>query len=154
MLFLSVSQYFEYTSQKEIRFNSVTELCAEVQDGMTHIGMKHCPRDGAPRLPDIIWEFRDVSLLAHSSHYHWSAISKQDEIRDKHSYCISDLLCCCISMPNLLYLALVSFQDGSIYHPHSNMCITTYRTEEGRADIQMTSCSPGDKHQRWSFEWL
>ncbi|XP_058609859.1 polypeptide N-acetylgalactosaminyltransferase 4 isoform X2 [Onychostoma macrolepis] len=95
------NQYFEYTSQKEIRFNSVTELCAEVQDGMTHIGMKHCPRDGAPRPPGIIWEFRD---------------------------------------------------DGSIYHPHSNMCITTYRTEDGRADIQMKSCSPGDKHQRWSFE--
>ncbi|XP_026144718.1 polypeptide N-acetylgalactosaminyltransferase 4-like [Carassius auratus] len=95
------NQYFEYTSEKEIRFNSVTELCAEVQDGMTHIGMKHCPQDGAPRPPGIIWEFRD---------------------------------------------------DGSIYHPHSNMCITTYRTEDGRADIQMRSCSPGDKHQRWSFE--
>uniref|UniRef100_A0A673L8X3 Polypeptide N-acetylgalactosaminyltransferase n=1 Tax=Sinocyclocheilus rhinocerous TaxID=307959 RepID=A0A673L8X3_9TELE len=95
------NQYFEYTSQKEIRFNSVTELCAEVQDGMTHIGMKHCPHDGAPRPPGIIWDFRD---------------------------------------------------DGSIYHPHSNMCITSYRTEDGRADIQMRSCSPGDKHQRWSFE--
>ncbi|XP_059412516.1 polypeptide N-acetylgalactosaminyltransferase 4-like isoform X1 [Carassius carassius] len=95
------NQYFEYTSEKEIRFNSVTELCAEVQDGMTHIGMKHCPQDGAPRPPGIIWEFRD---------------------------------------------------DSSIYHPHSNMCITTYRTEDGRADIQMRSCSPGDKHQRWSFE--
>uniref|UniRef100_A0A9J8DC68 Polypeptide N-acetylgalactosaminyltransferase n=1 Tax=Cyprinus carpio carpio TaxID=630221 RepID=A0A9J8DC68_CYPCA len=95
------NQYFEYTSQKEIRFNSVTELCAEVQDGMKHIGMKHCPQDGASRPPGIIWEFRD---------------------------------------------------DGSIYHPHSNMCITSYRTEDGRADIQMRSCSPGDKHQRWSFE--
>ncbi|XP_016296130.1 polypeptide N-acetylgalactosaminyltransferase 4-like [Sinocyclocheilus anshuiensis] len=95
------NQYFEYTSQKEIRFNSVTELCAEVQDGMTHIGMKHCPHDGAPRPPGIIWDFKD---------------------------------------------------DGSIYHPHSNMCITSYRTEDGRADIQMRSCSPGDKHQRWSFE--
>ncbi|XP_067281106.1 polypeptide N-acetylgalactosaminyltransferase 4 [Pseudorasbora parva] len=95
------NQYFEYTSQKEIRFNSVTELCAEVQDGMTHIGMKHCPQDGAPRPPGIIWEFRD---------------------------------------------------DGSIYNPHSNMCITSYRTENGRTDIQMRSCSPGDKHQRWNFE--
>ncbi|RXN37496.1 polypeptide N-acetylgalactosaminyltransferase 4-like protein [Labeo rohita] len=101
MLSLPLSQYFEYTTQKEIRFNSVTELCAEVQDGMTYIGMKHCPQDGAPRPPAIIWEFRD---------------------------------------------------DGSIYHPHSNMCITTYRTEDGRADIQMRSCSPGDKQQRWSFE--
>ncbi|XP_059365715.1 polypeptide N-acetylgalactosaminyltransferase 4-like [Carassius carassius] len=95
------NQYFEYTSQKEIRFNSVTELCAEVQDGMTHIGMKHCPQDGTPRPPSIIWEFRN---------------------------------------------------DGSIYHPHSNMCITSYRTEDGHADIQMRSCSPEDKHQRWSFE--
>ncbi|NP_001038243.2 polypeptide N-acetylgalactosaminyltransferase 4 precursor [Danio rerio] len=95
------NQYFEYTSQREIRFNSVTELCAEVQDGMTHIGMKHCPQDGVPKPPSIIWQFRE---------------------------------------------------DGSIFHPHSNMCITSYRTEEGRADIQMRSCSTGDKHQRWSFE--
>ncbi|XP_056113622.1 polypeptide N-acetylgalactosaminyltransferase 4 [Rhinichthys klamathensis goyatoka] len=95
------NQYFEYTSQKEIRFNSVTELCAEVQDGLTQIGMKHCPQDGAPVPPGIVWEFRD---------------------------------------------------DGSIYNPHSNMCITSYRKEGGRTDIQMRSCSPGDKHQRWNFE--
>ncbi|KAI7798552.1 polypeptide N-acetylgalactosaminyltransferase 4 [Triplophysa rosa] len=95
------NQYFEYTSQKEIRFNSVTELCAEVQDGATHIGMKHCQQDGVPRAPSIIWEFRD---------------------------------------------------NGSIYHPHSNMCITSYRTSDGRADIQMRNCSPGDKDQHWKFE--
>ncbi|XP_051949510.1 polypeptide N-acetylgalactosaminyltransferase 4-like [Xyrauchen texanus] len=95
------NQYFEYTSQKEIRFNSVTEICAEIQDGMTHIGMKHCPQDGVPRPPSITWEF-------------------------KH--------------------------DGSIYNPHSNMCITSYRTSDGRADIQMRSCTPGDKHQHWKFE--
>ncbi|TRY84323.1 hypothetical protein DNTS_025430 [Danionella cerebrum] len=95
------NQYFEYTSQKEIRFNSVTELCAEVQDGMTHIGMKHCPQDGQPRPPGIIWDFRE---------------------------------------------------DGSIYHPHSDMCISSYRTEDGRTDLQMRRCSPGDKHQHWSFE--
>ncbi|XP_051991101.1 polypeptide N-acetylgalactosaminyltransferase 4-like [Xyrauchen texanus] len=95
------NQYFEYTSQKEIRFNSVTELCAEVQDGTTHIGMKHCPQDGVLRPPSIIWEF-------------------------KH--------------------------DWSIYHPHSNMCITIYRTSDGRADIQMRSCTPGDKQQHWQFE--
>lgn len=63
---ICLSQYFEYTSQKEIRFNSVTELCAEVQDGATHIGMKHCPQDGVPRAPSTIWEFRDVSLLRSS----------------------------------------------------------------------------------------
>lgn len=69
-------QYFEYTSQKEIRFNSVTELCAEVPDGQTSIGMRHCPRDGEVRPPNIIWEFREVKskhiythkcTLSHSS---------------------------------------------------------------------------------------
>ncbi|XP_012684968.2 polypeptide N-acetylgalactosaminyltransferase 4 [Clupea harengus] len=95
------NQYFEYTSNKEIRFNSVTELCAEVPSGQNYIGMKHCPQDGAPMPPAIVWEFRD---------------------------------------------------DGSIYHPHSGTCVTSYRTAEGRADIQMTKCTPGDKHQRWKFE--
>ncbi|CAB1320508.1 unnamed protein product [Coregonus sp. 'balchen'] len=65
------NQYFEYTTHKEIRYNSVTELCAE---------------------------------------------------------------------------------DGTIYHPHSDMCVTSYRTAEGRTDIQMRTCTPGDKHQRWKFE--
>ncbi|KAG7250864.1 hypothetical protein CRUP_010077, partial [Coryphaenoides rupestris] len=64
--------YFEYTSQKEIRFNSVTELCAEVLEGKTHLGMRHCPHDRDPRPPSTIWEFRD---------------------------------------------------DGTIYHPHSDMCV-------------------------------
>ncbi|XP_062384846.1 polypeptide N-acetylgalactosaminyltransferase 4 [Sardina pilchardus] len=95
------NQYFEYTSKKEIRFNSVTELCAEVPAGQNYIGMRHCPQDGAAVPPSIVWEFRD---------------------------------------------------DGSIYHPHSGMCVTSYRTPEGRASIQMSKCAPGDKHQRWTFE--
>ncbi|KAG7258643.1 hypothetical protein CRUP_007944 [Coryphaenoides rupestris] len=93
----------KYTSQKEIRFNSVTELCAEVLEGKTHLGMRHCPHDRDPRPPSTIWEFRD---------------------------------------------------DGTIYHPHSDMCVTTYRTAEGRADAQMRRCVPGDRHQYWKYEWL
>ncbi|KAL7829528.1 hypothetical protein AOLI_G00304130 [Acnodon oligacanthus] len=95
------NQYFEYTSNKEIRFNSVTELCAEVPAGQNYIGMKHCPRDGEPVPLTIVWEFRD---------------------------------------------------DGSIYHPNSDMCITSYRTSQGRTDVQMSRCSTGDKHQQWKFE--
>lgn len=53
-------QYFEYTTQKEIRFNTVTELCAEVLEGRTSIGMKHCPADDNSRPPSILWEFRQV----------------------------------------------------------------------------------------------
>ncbi|XP_029976413.1 polypeptide N-acetylgalactosaminyltransferase 4 [Salarias fasciatus] len=96
------NQYFEYTSQKEFRFNSVTELCAEVLDGKTSIGMRLCPRDGEPRPPSILWEFRE---------------------------------------------------DGTIHHPHSGMCVTVYRTAEGRGDVQMKQCAPGDKTQQWKFEW-
>ncbi|XP_028317004.1 polypeptide N-acetylgalactosaminyltransferase 4 [Gouania willdenowi] len=96
------NQYFEYTSQKEIRFNSVTELCAQVIEGQTSIGMRQCPRDGEHRPPSVLWEFRE---------------------------------------------------DGTIYHPHSQMCVTVYRTAEGRADTQMRPCSPGDKFQQWKFEW-
>ncbi|XP_038581626.1 polypeptide N-acetylgalactosaminyltransferase 4 [Micropterus salmoides] len=96
------NQYFEYTSQKEIRFNSVTELCAEVLEGQTSIGMRHCPSDRELKPPSIIWEFR---------------------------------------------------KDGTIYHPHSDMCVTTYRTPEGRTDAQMRQCNPGDKNQQWKFEW-
>ncbi|CAN9503989.1 unnamed protein product [Ophioblennius macclurei] len=96
------NQYFEYTSEKEFRFNSVTELCAEVLDGQTSIGMRHCPRDGELRPPSILWEFRE---------------------------------------------------DGTVYHPHSSMCVTAYRTLEGRGDTQMRQCSPGDKAQQWKFEW-
>ncbi|KAJ3608813.1 hypothetical protein NHX12_023343 [Muraenolepis orangiensis] len=96
------SVYFEYTSQKEIRFNSVTELCAEVPEGQTHLGMRHCPHDLEPKAPSIIWDFRD---------------------------------------------------DGTIYHPHSDMCVTALRTAEGRTDGQMRRCSPGDQNQQWKFEW-
>lgn len=62
-------QYFEYTSQKEIRFNSVTELCAEVLEGQTSIGMRHCPSDVELKPPSIIWEFRQVGghTQAHTS---------------------------------------------------------------------------------------
>ncbi|KAL0961905.1 hypothetical protein UPYG_G00333190 [Umbra pygmaea] len=95
------NQYFEYTSKKEIRYNSVTELCAEVPEGQTYIGMQHCPHDTTPTPPSIIWEFRD---------------------------------------------------DGTIYHPHSDMCVTSYRNADGRTDVQMRSCTAGDKHQQWKFE--
>ncbi|XP_061787564.1 polypeptide N-acetylgalactosaminyltransferase 4 [Nerophis lumbriciformis] len=59
------NQYFEYTSQKEIRFNSVTELCAEVPEGQSSIGMRHCPRDGEAKLPGTAWEFRDDKSIYH-----------------------------------------------------------------------------------------
>lgn len=96
------NQYFEYTSQKEIRFNSVTELCAEVAHGQTSITMRNCPSAKEAPPPSIIWEFR---------------------------------------------------QDETIYHPQSDMCITAYRTAEGRADTQMRHCTPGDKNQQWKFEF-
>ncbi|XP_068603659.1 polypeptide N-acetylgalactosaminyltransferase 4 [Brachionichthys hirsutus] len=59
------NQYFEYTSQKEIRFNSVTELCAEVPGGETFIVMRHCPGDGEAKAPSIIWEFRTDGTIHH-----------------------------------------------------------------------------------------
>ncbi|KAM8883862.1 polypeptide N-acetylgalactosaminyltransferase 4 [Synchiropus picturatus] len=59
------NQYFEYTSQKEIRFNSVTELCAEVQEGQSQISMKHCPHDGEVKPASIIWEFRVDKSIYH-----------------------------------------------------------------------------------------
>uniref|UniRef100_A0A3P8VC06 Polypeptide N-acetylgalactosaminyltransferase n=1 Tax=Cynoglossus semilaevis TaxID=244447 RepID=A0A3P8VC06_CYNSE len=95
------NQYFEYTSEKEIRFNSVTELCAEVLDGQPAIGMRHCPRDGEPN-PLSYFE---------------------------------------------------TFQDATIYSPHLRMCVTAYRTTEGRTDVQMQHCNPGDRNQQWKFEW-
>ncbi|XP_018425779.1 PREDICTED: polypeptide N-acetylgalactosaminyltransferase 4-like [Nanorana parkeri] len=95
------NQFFEYTTNKEIRFNSVTELCAEVPEHQTHIGMTHCPKDGNSFPENIIWEFKD---------------------------------------------------DGSIYHPHSGMCISSFRTSEGRADVQMKPCNSLDKNQIWKFE--
>ncbi|MEQ2164279.1 hypothetical protein GOODEAATRI_004977, partial [Goodea atripinnis] len=44
-------------------------------------------------------------------------------------------------------------QDGTIYHPHSNMCVTAYRTTEGRTDAQMRQCNLADRNQLWKFEW-
>ncbi|XP_005999791.1 polypeptide N-acetylgalactosaminyltransferase 4 [Latimeria chalumnae] len=95
------NQFFEYTSKKEIRFNSVTELCAEATDGANHVGMKYCPKDGSPTPGNIIWEFK---------------------------------------------------QDGTIYHPHSNKCISAYRNSDGRPDVEMRTCNPGDKNHLWRFE--
>uniref|UniRef100_A0A6Q2ZEP0 Polypeptide N-acetylgalactosaminyltransferase n=1 Tax=Esox lucius TaxID=8010 RepID=A0A6Q2ZEP0_ESOLU len=98
---LPLSQYFEYTSRKEIRYNSVTELCAEVPEGQVYVGMKQCSNNRTPPPRTVVWEFRD---------------------------------------------------DGTIYHPHSGMCVTSYRNAEGRSDVEMRRCAPGDKHQRWKFE--
>ncbi|KAJ0054950.1 hypothetical protein NL108_008657, partial [Boleophthalmus pectinirostris] len=53
------NQYFEYTSQREIRFNSVTELCAEVLEGQISIGMKHCPHDGDDKPRTMLWDFQN-----------------------------------------------------------------------------------------------
>ncbi|TSK31453.1 Polypeptide N-acetylgalactosaminyltransferase 4 [Bagarius yarrelli] len=95
------NQYFEYTSNKEIRFNSVTELCAEYSNAQNNIGMKHCPRDDEQAPPTIVWEFRD---------------------------------------------------NGNIYHPLTDKCITAYRTPEGRTDVHMQHCSSEDIKQKWKFE--
>ncbi|XP_053324254.1 polypeptide N-acetylgalactosaminyltransferase 4 [Spea bombifrons] len=95
------NQFFEYTTNKEIRFNSVTEICAEVPDHQTYIGMRHCPKDNDPIPENIIWEFRN---------------------------------------------------DGTIYHPHSGTCLSSYRTPEGRGDVQMKACNTLDKNQQWKFE--
>lgn len=48
------NQFFEYTSNKEIRFNSVTELCAEVPQQKDYVGMQNCPKDGLPVPVNII----------------------------------------------------------------------------------------------------
>ncbi|XP_067866140.1 polypeptide N-acetylgalactosaminyltransferase 4 [Heterodontus francisci] len=95
------NQYFEYTSKGEIRFNSVTELCAEVIEGQNSIGMRYCPSDDSPVPESIRWEFKP---------------------------------------------------DGMIFHPKSNKCITSYRTAEGRMDVEMRLCSSQDNNQIWHFE--
>ncbi|XP_056376798.1 polypeptide N-acetylgalactosaminyltransferase 4 [Hyla sarda] len=95
------NQFFEYTTKREIRFNSVTELCAEVPEHETYVGMRNCPKDGSPAPHNIIWEFR---------------------------------------------------LDGTIYHPNSDKCLSSYRTSEGRADVQMQPCNSLDKNQLWKFE--
>nr|XP_018894347.2 POC1 centriolar protein homolog B isoform X9 [Gorilla gorilla gorilla] len=95
------NQFFEYTSNKEIRFNSVTELCAEVPEQKNYVGMQNCPKDGFPVPANIIWHFKE---------------------------------------------------DGTIFHPHSGLCLSAYRTPEGRPDVQMRTCDALDKNQIWSFE--
>lgn len=72
-LLFFLPQYFEYTSQKEIRFNSVTELCAEVLEGHTFINMKHCPHDSELKPPSIVWEFREVRRVISTTNHSLSA---------------------------------------------------------------------------------
>lgn len=59
------NQFFEYTSNKEIRFNSVTELCAEVPEQKNHVGMQNCPKDGFPVPANIIWHFKEDGTIFH-----------------------------------------------------------------------------------------
>uniref|UniRef100_A0A8C4QJI1 Polypeptide N-acetylgalactosaminyltransferase n=1 Tax=Eptatretus burgeri TaxID=7764 RepID=A0A8C4QJI1_EPTBU len=54
------NQFFEVTLQGEVRFNSVTELCAEAVAGRSWVGMQHCPRDGDLTPNSIIWIFKPV----------------------------------------------------------------------------------------------
>uniref|UniRef100_A0A8B9TRC3 Polypeptide N-acetylgalactosaminyltransferase n=1 Tax=Anas platyrhynchos TaxID=8839 RepID=A0A8B9TRC3_ANAPL len=59
------NQFFEYTSNKEIRFNSVTELCAEVPEQEDYISMRSCPKDGSPIPEIIIWHFKEDGTIYH-----------------------------------------------------------------------------------------
>ncbi|XP_053215351.1 polypeptide N-acetylgalactosaminyltransferase 4 [Podarcis raffonei] len=59
------NQFFEYTSNKEIRFNSVTELCAEVPDQKDFVGMRNCPKDGSAIPENIVWHFREDGTIYH-----------------------------------------------------------------------------------------
>ncbi|XP_020655823.3 polypeptide N-acetylgalactosaminyltransferase 4 [Pogona vitticeps] len=59
------NQFFEYTSNKEIRFNSVTELCVEVPEQKDYVGMRNCPKDGSPIPETIIWHFREDGTIYH-----------------------------------------------------------------------------------------
>ncbi|XP_077405324.1 polypeptide N-acetylgalactosaminyltransferase 4 [Vanacampus margaritifer] len=59
------NQYFEYTSRKEIRFNSVTELCAEVPEGQPAISVRHCPGDRDATPATVVWEFPDDKSIYH-----------------------------------------------------------------------------------------
>ncbi|XP_005606558.1 polypeptide N-acetylgalactosaminyltransferase 4 [Equus przewalskii] len=59
------NQFFEYTSKKEIRFNSVTELCAEVPEQKNHVGMQNCPKDGFSIPANIIWHFKEDGTIFH-----------------------------------------------------------------------------------------
>ncbi|NWI84519.1 GALT4 acetylgalactosaminyltransferase, partial [Pitta sordida] len=59
------NQFFEYTSNQEIRFNSVTELCAEVPEHEDFIGMRSCPKDGSPIPEIIIWHFKEDGTIYH-----------------------------------------------------------------------------------------
>ncbi|XP_007516305.2 polypeptide N-acetylgalactosaminyltransferase 4 [Erinaceus europaeus] len=95
------NQFFEYTSNRELRFNSVTELCAEVPKNKESVGMQNCPKDGSPVPASIIWHFKE---------------------------------------------------DGTIFHPHSGLCLSAYRTPQGRPDVRMRTCNALDKNQIWRFE--
>ncbi|XP_006870772.1 PREDICTED: polypeptide N-acetylgalactosaminyltransferase 4 [Chrysochloris asiatica] len=95
------NQFFEYTSNKEIRFNSVTELCAMVPEQKNYVGMQTCPKDGSPIPANIIWHFKD---------------------------------------------------DGTIFHPHTGLCLSAYRTPVGQPNVQMTTCNALDQNQLWRFE--
>ena len=43
-------------------------------------------------------------------------------------------------------------EDGTIFHPHSGLCLSAYRTPEGRPNVQMKTCDALDKNQIWKFE--
>ncbi|XP_026544820.1 polypeptide N-acetylgalactosaminyltransferase 4-like [Notechis scutatus] len=59
------NQFFEYTSNLEIRFNSVTELCAEVPEQKDFVGMRNCPKDKSPVPEIIIWHFKKDGTIYH-----------------------------------------------------------------------------------------
>ncbi|KAJ6651583.1 hypothetical protein lerEdw1_020824 [Lerista edwardsae] len=59
------NQFFEYTSNKEIRFNSVTELCAEVPEQKDFVGMQNCPKDGSAIPETVVWHFREDGTIYH-----------------------------------------------------------------------------------------
>ena len=43
-------------------------------------------------------------------------------------------------------------EDGTVFHPHSGLCLSAFRTQEGGPDVQMRTCNALDKNQIWKFE--
>lgn len=131
---LAPPQYFEYTTQRDLRHNIGKQLCLRAGSGLAELG--ECQYRGKPTRvpPNEEWELAQVSSPLQPR--------PRGAPRDAGASPLTPVLWGELSQA----LSFVFGQDRLIKNPASRMCLTARGKHPS-----MVPCNPSDPHQLWSF---
>lgn len=122
-------QYFEYSSQKELRHNIGKQLCLQASKPGEPVKIEVCKRKGkgTSLAPSQEWIIEVCLLLPVSG--------------NEQCYCFQLLT------QHFVFLIAAS-QNNLLQNPASGLCL---RLDGGK--IQMDTCDANDSFQHWIFSW-